>query len=397
MDRVGPIFGGYVFGKVLWIAVCLTGLAGCASVPGVPSPAQLPWHDEAFAYDAALVTVSSEDLFRLDPELMQELKDPAVQQLSTSRRLERLLGLLYGKEVKPFPYAADHSTVASETWRQKRGDCLSLSVLAFSMAREMNMVAQMQEVRVPVFFDRRGNIDFLSDHVNVLFRHSGPLNWTEGRLQAEDMIVDFEPEIGSNREGRALSDKAILSRYYNNIAAEHLVNDRQSLAYAYFKAAILAEPGFPSSYSNLALLYRRAGLLADAEQLLRQAVVLGNEATVPLTLLHQLLLDQGRKTEAAQYARLLQSRRDKDPYYWIGLGLKHLQDGKLRQSIHALEEAQRLTSGFDEVHRYLAVAYWRAGEPAQAKQQLALLESLNRDNPAVAALRKKFNAAPPAH
>lgn len=386
-----------MFGKVLWLAICLTGLVGCASAPDVLLLSPVPWHDEAFAYDAGLVTVAPQDLFRLDPQLQQKLRDPAKRQLSTPKRLRYLLGLLYGEEMKPFPYSPGHSTVAAETWRQRRGDCLSLTVLAYAMAREINLVAQIQEVPVPVLFDRHGGVDFLNQHVNLLFRRSGPLNWIEGRLQADDTIVDFEPQIGSNREGRALSENAILSRYYNNIAVEHLANDRQTLAYAYFKAAILVEPEYSSSYANLALLYRRAGQPADAEALLRRAIAQNSEDTVALSSLHQLLLVQGRPAEAEKYARLLQASRDKDPYYWIGFGLQALREGKLQQSIRALEEAQRLTNGFEEVHRYLAVAYWRAGEPVQANQQLSLLASLNRDSPEVDTLRKKFNSPPPQH
>ncbi len=383
-----------MFGKVLWVALALAWLAGCASVRETPSASQLPWHDETFGYDDALVTVSKQDLFQLDPALIKKLKDPALQQLSPAKRLEHLLELLYGAALKPFPYAVGHSTVAAETWQQKRGDCLSLTVLAFSMAREMNMVSQMQEVSVPVLFDRRGSVDFLSDHVNVLFRRSGPLKRVEGGLQADDMVLDFEPQIGSNRDGHALSDNAILSRYYNNIAAEHLVSGRQTLAYSYFKAAILADPGFSSSYGNMALLYQRAGLQADAEQLLRVAVVLSDEALVPLSSLHRLLLAQGRKEEAEHYARLLQSRREIDPSYWVGLGVKYLQDGKIRESVNALEKAQGLTNGFDEVHRYLALAYWRAGELVHANEQLDLLASLHRGGVDVASLRNKFSAPP---
>jgi tetratricopeptide (TPR) repeat protein len=390
LGRSNSILGGSVFGKVLCVALALAGLASCTGVHVGSSPLQLPWHDETFAYDAALVTVTQEELFRLDPVLMRELKDPQVQRLSASKRLEHLLALLYGEQIKPFAYAAGHSTVAAETWQNKSGDCLSLTVLAYSMAREMNMVSQMQEVKVPVLFDRRGGVDFLNDHVNVLFRRSGPLNWLHGRLQPDDTVVDFEPQIGSNREGHALSDKGILSRYYNNIAAEHLVNGRQSLAYAYFKAAIMADPAFAASYSNLALLYQSAGLVADAEQWLRQAIEVSDETLVPLSSLHQLLLAQGRSAEAAHYGRLLQSRREMDPYYWIGLGLKYLQDGKNRESIEALEEAQRLTNGFEEVHRYLAVAYWRVGQQAQANEQLDLLASMKGGGADVAALRKKF-------
>jgi tetratricopeptide (TPR) repeat protein len=380
-----------MFAKFLWIVLCLTGLTACAIAPALPSATPVAWHDQTFEYDAALVTVTKEDLFRLEPQLQAQLQDPGLQQLSTHKRLEQILALLFGRELKPFPYAQGHSTVATETWRQGRGDCLSLTVLAYAMARSLNLNAQMQEVRVPVLFDRRERTDFLNHHVNVLFRASGPVNWNESRARSQDMIVDFEPQLGTNRDGLALSDDAILARYYNNIAAEYLSRNQLPQAYAYFKAAILVQPQYAASYGNLANLYLRAGLQADAEQLLRRAVALSDEATLPLMSLHQLLLDQGRAREAAYYARLLQSRRDADPYYWIGLGLQALQDGQWRQSVAALEEAQRLTHGFEEVHRYLALAYWRSGDRLRANAQLAVLTSLEHDSSDIATLRKKFN------
>ncbi len=384
-------------GKIFWIAAFLSVLAGCAGAPVEPTAAQLPWHDEAFAYDADRVGVNLEDLFRLDPELVKTLRDPAVQQLSTARRFEKLVALIYGRGMKAFPYAPGHSTMAAETWRQRRGDCLSLALLAYSMARELGLVAQLQEVRVPVLFERRDKVDFLNQHVNVLFRRSGPMDRTESRLQSSDMIVDFEPEVGSNREGQALSDSAILARYFNNIAAEYLAQEQRPLAYAYFKAAIQTQPNYAPSYGNLAQLYLRSGWQAEAEQLLRKAVDLSDDATVHLISLHQLLLEQGRTPEAARYAQLLQVRRDRDPYYWIGAGLRSLRDGEFRQAIASLERAQRLTNGFEEVHRYLAVAYWRAGESSRANEQLEMLASLNPGSDDVNALRSKFRGTVNTH
>lgn len=380
---------------VLWTTVWMLGFAGCSSVPSAPSPAQLPWQDEAFAYDATLVSVTREELFRLDPELLEKLQAPVAQGWSPPKRVEHLLALLFGPQKRPFSYATGHSTVATETWKLQRGDCLSLTVLTYSMARSLNLVAQMQEVQVPVLFDRRGNFDFLSRHVNVLFRRGGASGLADGITRALDMVVDFEPEFGSFREGQALSDNAILARFYNNTAAEQLAQGHRSLAYAHFKAAILVEPTYAASYGNLALLYRDAGMLHGAEQLLRHAVALSDQADVPLRDLHQLLVNQGRDAEARQYAPLLQSRRDKDPYYWIELGLQHLQDGRLRQSISALERAQSMTNGFNEVHRYLAVAYWRAGDQIHANEQLTLLASLNEGDARISTLRKKINATPP--
>ena len=91
---------------------------------------------------------------------------------------------------------------------------------------------------------------------------------------------------------------------------------------------------------------------------------------------------------------MLQARQDKDPYYWLGIGLDYLQRENYQEAIDALEHAQALTTGFEEVHRYLAIAYWRAGKQAEAKKQLALLASLRPGGPGLAALSKKINKAP---
>ena len=380
--------------KALWVGESLIVLAGCAAAPRAPLPAHLLWQDQAFDYDAALVSVSKRDLFQLEAELLAKLDDPRIQDSSAQYRLNRLVSLLFGSETKNFPYSGGHSTVAAETWRRKRGDCLSLTVLTYSLAKALGLSVQMQEVRVPDVFDRRGSVEFLNRHVNVLIRNVGLLHFQDGSMRSGNVIIDFEPQIGSRREGLALSDDGILSRFYNNIAAEYLAQGDLTRAYAHFKAAILADPGYSPSYSNLAQLYERRGLLQNAEQLLLHAVALNEDADIALRSLHQLLVSQGRESEASKYTEILRARQDKDPYYWLGVGLDHLQRGNNKKAVSALEHAQALTSGFQEVHRYLAIAYWRAGKQPQAKDQLSVLASLMVDDPRLAALSKKINKPP---
>jgi tetratricopeptide (TPR) repeat protein len=380
--------------KALSIAGCFIVLTGCAVAPRAPLPAHVLWQDQAFDYDAASVSVTRQDLFQLEPELASKLHDPGIQNSSAQYRLNRLVSLLFGPETKDFPYSGGHSTVAAETWRRKRGDCLSLTVLSYSLARALGLSVQMQEVRVPDVFDRRGSVEFLNRHVNVLIRDVGLLHFQDGSMRAGNLIIDFEPQIGSRREGLALSDDGILSRFYNNIAGEYLAQGDLTLAYAHFKAAILADPGYSPSYSNLAQLYERRGLLQNAEQLLLHAIAINEDADIALRSLHQLLVSQGRESEASKYTEILRARQDKDPYYWLGVGLDHLQRGNNKKAVSALEHAQALTSGFQEVHRYLAIAYWRAGKQPQAKDQLSVLASLMVDDPRLAALSKKINRTP---
>ena len=380
--------------KALSIGGCFIVLAGCAAAPPAPLPADLLWQDRAFNYDAALVSVGKRDLFQLDAGLLSKLHDSGIQDSSAQYRLHYLVSILFGPEAKDLPYSAGHSTIAAETWRRKTGDCLSLTVLSYALAKALDMSVQMQEVRVPVVFDRRGNVEFLNRHVNVLVRGAGDLYLIAGSMRSGDVIIDFEPQVASRREGMALSDDGILARFYNNVAAEYLAQGDLTLAYAHFKAAILVDPGYSPSYSNLAQLYTRKGFLRSAEQLLLHAIALSDDADIALRSLHQLLISQGRESEAVKYTEILHARQEKDPYYWLGVGLDQLQRGNYRKAISALEHAQELTRGFQEVHRYLAIAYWRAGNQPQAKNQLSVLASLMFDDSGLAALRKKIDKTP---
>jgi Flp pilus assembly protein TadD len=383
-----------MFRSVLLAAASAWVLAGCATNPLPPTAQQAtPWRDAAFSWRPGMVTVTREDLFRLDAELLQRIQAPTPEALSPSQKVKHLLAVVFGADSKRFTYVAGQSTTATETWRLKRGDCLSLTVLTYSVARSLNMPAQMQEVDTPALFDRRGNLDFVNQHVNVLFKRAHR-SITED-AEAKDIVVDFEPDFASPKPGRPLGEQAIYARYLNNIATEHLAKGNAVLAYAHYKAAIEADPRYPSSYGNLALLYRHASLQAEAEQLLHHAVRLAEPGDVPLHSLHQLLADQGREVEARRYESVLQSRRARDPYHWISQGLKHLDAGENRRAIDALEQARDMTGNFREVHAYLALAYWRAGEPARANQELSMLASLGAPESGLTKLRKKFGTQKP--
>jgi len=393
---VSSIGSSFTLLKALSIGGCFIVLAGCAAAPRAPLPAHLLWQDQAFDYDAALVSVGKRDLFQLDAGLLSKLHDPRIQNSSAQYRLNHLVSLLFEPETKDFSYSKSHSTIAAETWRRKSGDCLSLTVLSYSLAKALDMPVQMQEVRVPVVFDRRGSVEFLNRHVNLLIsgRSDGGLYVKDGLMRSGDVIIDFEPQVASRREGTALSDDGILARFYNNVAAEYLAQGDLTLAYAHFKAAVLADPGYSPSYSNLAQLYTRKGLLRSAEQLLLYAIALNDDADIALRSLHQLLVSQGRESEALKYKEILQAKQEKDPYYWLGVGLHHLQEGNYQRAVSALEHAQDLTRGFQEVHRYLAIAYWRAGKPIQAKNQLSVLASLMVGELGFAALGRENQQTP---
>lgn len=363
-------------------------IAGCASTSTSMAPSQLPWLDQEFHDDPALVAVTPKDLFKLDDELQRKLDDPAWRTAPPGQRLKRLIGLIFGADGKGFAYRAGHSTIASETWRERRGDCLSLTVLTYSVARKLGMNASMQEVETPAIYGRAGELDEVNQHVNVLLPHLRSDLMVES--MAHDVILDFEPDFQAPRRGTPLTEGGIVARYYNNVAVENMARGDNSRAYAYFKAAVASDPGYISPYGNLAVLYRRIGREKEAEALLRHAVSLGGTSDVALHELHRLLTDQGRSAEAQEVARQLEARQSSDPYHWISLGLKDLADNDSRRAIDHLERARDIAPSFAEVHRYLAIAYARAGNTVKAREEVELMAGAGGPMNKVALLKRKL-------
>jgi len=219
-------------------------------------------------------------------------------------------------------------------------------------------------------------------------------------FRAGGIVIDFEPQVGARNSGQWLSQDNILARFYNNRATEFLVQRDYPQAYAYYKAAIETDPGYAPTFSNLAQLYSVRGQWPASEQLVRHALALGGDSYAPLRTLHRLLTEQRRTAEALQIAQALIKLQDDDPYYWFGKGLVALREGRNHTAIDALERAAELTTGFEEIHYHLGLAYLRNGQRKEANQQIAALSAINTQSAGLAVLNKKLqglSTAPSVH
>lgn len=363
---------------------CLAGacLAGCATPPAAlfeGARAELPGlHVEA----ARVAVPTAEALFALDPEFERQLRSPEWQQLPTARRLDRLLATLYGPAREPFLYDTSGSTAAAETWRRRRGDCISLAVLTYAAARALGLPAQLQEVQVPRVLERRGRYDYVNFHVNVRVRVASrdPMESPHTR----DVTIDFDPETANAPRGRPIGEAAILARYANNIGVGLLARGDRAAAYAHLRAALAADPDFGGTYVNLAVLAREEGATAAAERWLREALARGDEHGTALAALHELLVAEGRMADAQPLARELAAWRSVDPATWIAAGSAHLAGGQPRRAVVAFERALALASGRADLHRLLAAAHRQAGQPELARQQTARALALEGGAPLLA-------------
>lgn len=376
-------------GLGLAITVC-----ACSTIPttsiGANQDAQLLWDDVHFS-GKDIQLISTDEVFRLSPDLEYKIRAARLRDASIQSRVNFLLELIYSSDKRPFVYAGYHSTIASETWDKNRGDCLSLSILAYALGKRLELPIAIQEIPMPVQFDRHGNTEYLQAHVNTIILNP-QLSLSDSSFAGERgyMLIDFDPGQFTQRRGNLLSEKQIMAHFYNNLAVESMLKNEMQRAYMYFKAAVAMMPSHTTTYTNLAVFYARQANKAKAIDVLEYASRFIDDNPVLLRNLHSLYRDSNRHEAATALEKRIVAIQDTNPYYLIGKGLSALQLNEYKAAIAYLERAQKLTSGFEEVHQALAEAYWKIGATTQAKQQLELLASINANNSKLRYLRAHF-------
>ncbi|MES2047286.1 MAG: tetratricopeptide repeat protein [Pseudomonadota bacterium] len=364
-------------------------LCACSGSGQLRAPNQSVWNDAHFAANAELKLITKDELFTIDADLQHQINLQIQQGASTQDRANHLLEMIYHDSNAPFLYESYHSTTASETWKNKRGNCISLTILAYSLGKSLQLPIAMQEVDVPLQFDRQGNTEYINAHVNTIIL-SPALTFNKTGGGKGFMLIDFDPELFTMRRSRALSEDEILARFYNNLGAEFWAKKNKELAYAYFKAAIMTDPSFSSAYSNLAQLYVQQGLFTYAEDILRHALNTNRNDAVMMRTLQTVYFAESKNAQVLGLNAAIKANEEANPYYWMGLGMRAMFDKNYQVAIKHFEKAEKLTHGFEEIHQSLAEAYLRTGEKQKAETQLAMLKNLNPDNPKLNFLRLKL-------
>ncbi len=369
------------------LLVAATHLVGCAhhaEVSIVPDTTAL-WRDSAYGYPvSADLAIPASEVFALDESIVQQLESFAASTPDSGTRFERLLDMLFGEDLQDFPYIADHTSPAAETWRNRGGNCISLAIMTLALTEPLGLTARIQEVRVPSVWQRRGDMNLLYRHINVIVQR--PARSMASSLAASgEVVIDFDPDLsGSQRAGVALSRQRVLAMFYSNLAVEAMIRHDDAAAYANFHAAAAQDPSFESIWINLAHFYQTKADLPAAEQSLALALQLSPDSYAALTGMQQIMKQTGRLEEAASFEQKLAERRQRDPYFLYLQGLEALERGELEVAQRHFERAAKRMSGFKELHELLLRIYQRNGDTkAAAEQQRQLAEIKAREQSTV--------------
>lgn len=334
--------------------------------------------DDEFEVDSAQSIESEEEVFALDDEMKLMVTEKLLSVRAPNKRAKRLLRHIFAKENIDLAYQSAANLTASQAYHSQTANCMSLTIMAYALAKEAGLDVKFQDVKVPEYWVRNGQYNMLTGHVNLILTEAKVPNKTVvyGR---ELLQIDFDPDIYKKSfPKKVITKNTVLAMFYNNKGAHALVDQNYQLSYKYLKQATLVDPSFSSAWGNLGILYKLNDLTDFAEKTYRHAIELDNDNLTALTNLSLLLEDNNNLEQARKIEKMLHDKRIKNPYYHALLADEAFFRGDNQKALKHYKRAIRMDNKVHEFYFGIAKVYYALNRIERAENAMNKAIAYNR-------------------
>lgn len=346
---------------------------------------QTSTHKEPLYLDHQFINPSSsfkleteDEIFMLDDEMIYMVEHSINTTKNVEKKATKLLKHIFSKDNIALSYASNANLTARETFHSQEANCMSLTIMAYALAKRANLSVNFQQVDVPEYWIRNGRFSLLTGHVNLLVDTNSALN--NRIIYGRDKIqIDFDPyAVKQNFARRVITKNRVVAMFYNNKGGQAVVKHKYDIAYQYFKAATLTDKSFSPAWGNLAVLYRLNGNISEAEKAYRYAISIDHNNLTSLTNLAILLRSQQKYMEAEKIESTLIQKRIENPYYHALLADEAFYKGNYTQALKHYKKALRLNNKIHEVYFGIAKVYYQMDRLDDAESAMKRALSLNK-------------------
>lgn len=344
------------------VVLTLLTLASCQHMPSqwVLSKPQALLVEESLFNGQSYPVETVNEIFGLPQQTKKELKTILAAHSGITERSTAILHYILAHTGDNFNYDLLQTRTVKETLAQRQANCLSLSILTYSIAREIGIDAVFQDIKIPEYWSSQNNQTWLSGHVNVKLRQSNRLDYITGVVQlGNDIIVDFDPNVIRQRfAAETITPARVAAMFYNNKAAESFAQKNYAQTYRYYRAAIAIDPSFALTWSNLGVLYRQQNLLLLAEQVYHHSLALDPSSANTLANLAVLYRFQGNNSAAAELEQRVHRKRQTNPWYYLMLGNEAVKRHNPDAAIGFFQQSLAINARMHEALFGLARSYF---------------------------------------
>jgi tetratricopeptide (TPR) repeat protein len=333
--------------------------------------------DDKFEGFEQYAVESSDDIFRLGENAKIFAKDAIKGIRNPQEQVKALANAIFSRSEFNLLYRADANTVAQTTFENRAANCLSLSIMTYALADELGFGARFQHIEIPEYWTRREGQRLLNSHINLQILPKQDRAHIE--LIKQGFEVDFDAQATKKHDKRnLLSQSQVVSLFYNNKGSDALLHKNYLQAYAYFRAAYLAEPKQAYLLANLGYLYRLNSLNKMAEQVYLLAIDIDRNNLTAWQNLAFLYKHINQDNKASEILADLEKRRVNNPFYHISLGDSAYERQEWQQALNYYRKALRLDGNLHEVFFGLAKTYYELGEFERSEHFLKLAKQKSR-------------------
>lgn len=351
-------------------------LSACASVsPQEPPPPTALLHDDLFPPNRELI--SADRILAPSEGMRTFIRQRLTHGLRGREPRDVLVEALSAPGELKLEYDADMTRTASEAFDARMGNCLSLTLMTASFARELGVPVLFRQIYQEDQVSRVGDLQVVSGHVNIGLGRR-PTDFRVLGDQEALLVVDFLPgaQIRLQR-AMELDEATVVAMYMNNRAAEWMAQGMLDRAYWWARAAWLQAPQLTSALNTLGVVYRRHGDVGPAERAFRE-VLRREPGNLPsMANLAQLLRQSERWAEAKVLEDQLARLEPYPPFKFFDLGVAAMRDGDAAAARrYFLKEIDR-SAYYHEFHFWLALANAKLGRWEEVRTSLARAETLS--------------------
>jgi tetratricopeptide (TPR) repeat protein len=341
-------------------------LTACQSV--APLPAVNDMFRDAW-FSPPTVRINPQDALAATDEMREYARSKMTQltghvDLADRRRV--LIDTMYRKGGLRLDYDSSETRTASEAFKARTGNCLSLVLLTSAMAKELRLPVRYQSVVGVADWSQADNLFVSIGHVNlVMDQVPSEIEWKS--WSAAPLVVDFlPPDQASVLETHLIEEETVLAMYLNNRAVESLIKGQTDNAYWWARAALLEDPSFISTYVTFGVIYRTVHHPEMANFVLERASSREPDNTTILSDRILVLRDMGKVQEAKALSSRLAALDPHPPMSYYNQAQAEMNAGHF-ESARRLYEKEIARDPFHHEFEFgLARVYFNLNDMKQA-------------------------------
>lgn len=349
---------------IVAVVLAVTACAAPSPRPAAVAPEALISAESPLGNPSAGI-VPRQAIFAVDDAMRAFVAERALPRDRPQQRLEKLL--LGMREIGLFDldYSTDATRTARETFHEKRGNCLSFTILFVALAREAGLDVRFQLVDIPPTWSGDTELVMLNNHINALTRT--PFD--------SDYVVDFNiADYKGNYDVETVSDDYAVALFYSNRGVEAMTAQRTDESFEYFRHAIAAYDRISGPWVNLGVLYARQELHEHAESAYLKALSIDSGDRSALVNLGNLYQDTGEVALAEEYRARVHRYQQRNPYYHYSLASAAYAERRSRDALQLIDRAIRLKKDEHQFHFLKSLVLFEIGDRSAARESLARAE-----------------------